>query len=132
MSAISHGVFSRWTKLGQPTRGGHRYFRDAGTAVAVADNSGHDPSSTDDGPLWLDAHRKVVVEPLSSGSQILACLPVTAARHKKGEFWVSVPIQDLVWLLEQGFWNANQVELRGEASVMANLVGVILKSAGNL
>lgn len=33
--------------------GGHRYFEDENGRVAVADDSGDDPSTTDDGPLYV-------------------------------------------------------------------------------
>jgi hypothetical protein len=48
----------RWKLLGQPSgHGNHRYFRDVRGRVSIADDSGTDPSFTDDGPLYLDPNR---------------------------------------------------------------------------
>ena len=44
----------KWTLLFK-TVDGHKYFKDENTGkIAVADDSGHFPDSTDDGVLWLN------------------------------------------------------------------------------
>lgn len=43
--------------------GGHRYFRDEATfAIAIADRSGRYPDQTDDGVLWLDTRKDIVID----------------------------------------------------------------------
>lgn len=52
----------RWRKI-LDIRGGHRFFRDESTGrYAVADRSGHIPERTDDGVLWLDFDRPLLVD----------------------------------------------------------------------
>lgn len=40
---------------------GHRYFRDARNRIAIADDSGATPDDTDDGVLYLDRSKPVVI-----------------------------------------------------------------------
>lgn len=67
LAMVRSGSFN-WKFLGQPTRGGHRYFLDVDRReVAIADNSGKTPDTTEDGVLWLDRTRPVHVEVSRSG-----------------------------------------------------------------
>lgn len=47
-----------WTKVLDFPRD-HRFFKNDDGRVAVADRSGGNPDTTDDGPLWLDTSRAV-------------------------------------------------------------------------
>jgi len=47
--------------------GGHRYFTNPTGHIAVADDSGRTPDSTEDGVLWLDQTRPVCCS-LESGT----------------------------------------------------------------
>ena len=68
---------------------GHRIFRDARDDFkapelrgwAIADNSGNRPDTTDDGVLWLDMTRPIVV---SVGEYAGASLPVRKERDPGG------------------------------------------------
>jgi hypothetical protein len=61
----------KWEKL-LDLPGSHRYFRDLRTnRIGVADRSGPTPDQTDDGVLWLDASRAIVV-----GNNLRASIPL--------------------------------------------------------
>lgn len=64
----------RW-QLALEVPGGHRYFRDmnAHGRVAVADNSGDYPHQTDDGVLWLDTTRPIII---GHGATFSASIPL--------------------------------------------------------
>ena len=53
-------TITEWRKILQ-FKGGHRYFRDRRNRVAIADDSGATPDDTDDGVLYLDRDRPVVI-----------------------------------------------------------------------
>lgn len=46
-----------WTFIAKLEKQGHRLFRDSEGRVAIADNSGSRPDTTDDGVLYLDLDR---------------------------------------------------------------------------
>jgi hypothetical protein len=61
----------KWVKLVDLPRS-HRYFLDAlSERIAVADRSGTTPDRTDDGVLWLDTSRPIVL-----GKDWLATIPL--------------------------------------------------------
>jgi hypothetical protein len=68
----------KWTRvLSIPN--GHRYFRDELSGrVSVCDDSGRKPDHTDDGVLWLDPRRPIVVEDLQPGGNARGWIPVTS------------------------------------------------------
>jgi hypothetical protein len=49
----------KWTKV-KSLAGGHRIF-ERGGLYSFADQSGHDPDRTDDGPLYFDTARPIEV-----------------------------------------------------------------------
>ena len=55
---------------------GHAYFRDSRNRIYVADNSGHSPADTDDGPLVVEVGGEFVVDslrvPLEGGTHTIA------------------------------------------------------------
>lgn len=50
----------RWQFLFSVT-GCHKWFRDSNGKIAVADYSGHYPNQTDDGVLYLDTEKRIVI-----------------------------------------------------------------------
>jgi len=89
---------------------GHRIFRDARDDYrapelrgwAIADDSGDYPHTTDDGVLWLDFERPIIVAIGGERPSALASLPVlkhnevSVETKAHGEFHVSVGIKALV------------------------------------
>ena len=50
---MANSTKRKWTKI-KSFKGGHRFFREAGDSrVAIADDSGPTPDTTDDGILYL-------------------------------------------------------------------------------
>lgn len=95
-----------WKKLAQPTPRGHRFFEDKNTGrIAIADNSGPTPDRTDDGVLWLDSSRKMLVK--LEHNCVRLTMPVTTPRDSSWS--VGITIAEAHWLLREGHWPKRQV-----------------------
>ena len=71
-----------WT-LVYEVPGGHRYFEDRATnQVSACDDSGARPERTDDGILWIDKSRPVLIK---GDRAAFACVPVIVARDGNRE-----------------------------------------------
>lgn len=88
-------------------KNGHRIFReDRGEFAApetcrwaIADNSGATPDRTDDGILWLDFSRPLLVE---IGQYGIVSIPVDKDRDVQGgSYWCSAGVDALVTLREK-------------------------------
>ena len=83
---------------------GHRVFRDARDAFkapelrawALADNSGATPDQTDDGVLWLDMSRSLVVSVEGRFSKV--SIPLRVERDGMRESYTGTGIEGLVTL----------------------------------
>lgn len=80
--------------------GGHRLFtkREAPFTgkVYVADESGQTPDLTDDGLLWLDLSRPLLVQGVGASVPVLS--------FDAGNQWVGVGVADLLWLSDKYGW----------------------------
>jgi hypothetical protein len=56
-----------WYFLFKPP-GGHKFFRDERGRIGIADDSGSDPTNTDDGVIYLDRSRPVILFDYVCGS----------------------------------------------------------------
>ena len=74
---------------------GHRIFF-AGDQIAIADDSGRTPELTDDGTLWLDFSRPMVV------AGRFACIPIT--NEERGEFVTGTDLETVFMLSERYDW----------------------------
>jgi len=74
---------------------GHRIFF-AGDKIAIADNSGRTPELTDDGTLWMDFSRPLVV----AGK--FACIPII--NEERGEFVTGTDFETVLMLSERYDW----------------------------
>lgn len=69
--------------------GEHRIFRDAGGRLALADNSGDTPDTTDDGVLYLDLDRPVqlvsasIAEVFSTSQRLYCKIPLVTSDGTK-------------------------------------------------
>lgn len=116
----------QWERLGRPHRpDGHRFFRHLANrdAIAIADNSGDVPESTDDGILWLDHTRKIDVSMASWGVSV--CLPVRKEREPGGTYRVGITIDDLAWLLSMELWHPMSVNVSPELRKLVSTLGLI-------
>lgn len=126
---------SRWVFLARPTKGEHRFFRDSHRApglrreIAIADNSGATPDSTDDGPLFLDDTRDCEVDIDQHGARVH--FPVCKERDVMGQSWMQswtgLTIADLMWLLREGHWSVNRVRMTDVVHALVDL-GTIVRS----
>jgi hypothetical protein len=89
---------SRWRLISQPSRGGHRFFTDseAPGKLAIADMSGPTPDKTEDGILYVDMDRRILI---TVGDSIL--VPLISETGKRSQTPVS--IRELRVL--ENFWN---------------------------
>jgi hypothetical protein len=84
---------------------GHRIFRTNDPArIAIADNSGRTPEVTDDGTLWLDFERPIVV----AGKAAFA--PVRSEEREEG-FVTPIDFATALWLSETYQWPIKQHDI---------------------
>ena len=123
----------RWKFLGQPSgKGSHRYFRDVQGRISVADDSGKNPSYTDDGPLYLDTARSA--EYTNALSVPAVAVPVVCGDAMdndayldevlkddihpfRGEGVVYVEPADFEWLIQNKLWKRTNLTLGRGARV---------------
>lgn len=72
--------------------GGHHYWRDNGTirknTIAISDDSGPTPDTTEDGILWLDLNRPIIAS--GTGFYIPLIVPNSSNHYKRnGETFTS-------------------------------------------
>ena len=77
-------MWKTWETLRMPAyMQGHKFFKHiASKRIAIADWSGEFPEDTDDGVLWLDDSRPIVVT-FSSDKKLLAYLPLFRRDEKE-------------------------------------------------
>lgn len=76
-----------WTQV-LSILGGHRYFRaenDPGRRIAMADKSGPNPELTDDGLLWLDRSKPVVIGFFGGRDSAIPLLDDSGKSFRTGE-----------------------------------------------
>jgi hypothetical protein len=114
----------KWVKL-LGFKAGLRYFRDTLTdKVAVADNSGKYPDTTDDGVLWLNLDAAVGVE-LGSREYSRVTVPVKSERGNGKGYYVGEEITHLGEFLPLWTSLGGKVELRGD--VNADVLQLLLE-----
>jgi len=88
----------KWFEIAWPVKGdGHRFFRNAGGTLFIADLSGPNPDLTNDGPLAVLPGRMDVT---IAGSSALVFVNVLSERTKS----ISTTVMDVVtarWLLRE-------------------------------
>lgn len=109
-----------WKMIGCPEqRGkGQRFFLREGddTDLYICDNSGENPSQTDDGPLRFLPGRKINIGHSTVGnSGVSISVSVMVERHvedfEDGEYHSGVSVKELLWMLDEGYAQIDQVEL---------------------
>lgn len=113
----------KWVKL-LGFKAGLRYFRDVLTdKVAVADNSGRYPDTTEDGVLWLNLDAAVTIELGSRDSRVT--VPVKSERGKGAGYYCGEEISHLGEFLPLWTSLGGKVELRGD--VNADVLQLLLE-----
>lgn len=119
-----------WKIIGCPEpRGyGQRFFlRDDNIAdLYICDNSGSTPSQTDDGPLRFLPGKRIQISKSSVGSHgICISVPVFVERYEGSPYSsnlaVGVSVKELLWMLDEGYAQANRVEIDEELLPVARL-----------
>lgn len=86
-----------WSTIVDFRPAGHAYYRDGAGRISIADNSGTTPDTCDDGPMFLDFSRDVVVEkatvPLKGPQQETGTNHATAAVKEEVE-WVMATFKE--------------------------------------
>lgn len=114
----------KWVKL-LGFKAGLRYFRDTLTdQVAVADNSGKYPDTTEDGVLWLNLDVAVAIE-LGSREYSRVTVPVKSVRGQGRGYYVGEEITHLAQFLPLWTSLGGKVELRGD--VNADVLQLLLE-----
>ena len=96
---------SRWTLL-RKCRDSHKWFSDSETGrVACADYSGRFPDQTDDGILWLNKERPIVMA--RSEGRIYVTTPVL--QNDKPKFIIS-SLDEIIYLMQE---HGMKIEVQG-------------------
>lgn len=87
-----------WKFLFQAPRG-HKYFRDMVSGrIAVADDSGTTPDTTEDGILWLDNSRDIVAG--EDAGRFYATVPVLVARSDEKGCVVGASLHETLLIMQ--------------------------------
>lgn len=117
-----------WEFIWQREYGAKRYFRHRrNRRVSVCDESGDNPSRTEDGPLYLDWNRNAYanIDVSSSHISVTFLVPVEDEHGKKHA--CSIHVEDMRKLFELGLWRGG---LATEDPGLACLITIFMTHFG--
>lgn len=94
---------------------GHRLFSantSDGVKYAIADDSGSDPERTDDGVLWLDVSRCLVIEKDDSFEPPRQCVFIPLVNDKGERYRATTDVSTLLHLGNKYKWQVEDVDVK--------------------